>query len=391
VALDDAYGAPEDTALVIGAPGVLANDNDVDGDPLTAVLETGPSHGTLTLNANGSFSYTPNANFNGTDLFTYHASDGTTSSNVATVMITVTPVNDAPVAVNDMAITPEDTAVAIDVLANDTDADNVGLTVTGVTQGTHGTVAINADGTVLYTPAANWFGTDTFSYTASDGALTASATVTVTVAPVNDAPVANDDVATTSKGVPIVVDVRANDMDVDGDALNVVSVAPPGNGSAAINSDGTVTYTPNADFSGTDTFAYTISDGNGGTQTATVRVTVKPAGGVQLTIDIYPNRTPNLVYLSRNYTLYVVVFGSVGFNVSDLDWTTVRFGRTGTEARAVRAPVLRDMNGDGILDALYGFMTFDCGFVLGDTKGILSGKLKDGTDASGEDSVVVIP
>jgi hypothetical protein len=73
----------------------------------------------------------------------------------------------------------------------------------------------------------------------------------------------------------------------------------------------------------------------------------------------------------------------------DLDWTTVRFGRTGTEARAVRAPLLRDLNGDGILDAMYGFMTFDCGFQLGDTKGILTGKLKDGTDVSGEDSVLV--
>jgi len=110
-----------------------------------------------------------------------------------------------------------------------------------------------------------------------------------------------------------------------------------------------------------------------------------------LNIDVYPNRAVNQVYLSRNYTLYVVVFGTAQFNVMDLDWTTVRFGRTGTEARAVRAPLLRDMDGDGILDALYGFMTFDCGFRLGDTKGLLTGKFKNGTDASGEDSVFVSP
>jgi parallel beta-helix repeat protein len=108
-------------------------------------------------------------------------------------------------------------------------------------------------------------------------------------------------------------------------------------------------------------------------------------------IDIYPNRTPNQVYRSRNYTLYVVVFGTAEFNVMDLDWTTVRFGRTGTEARAVRAPVLRDMNGDGILDALYGFMTFDCGFQLGDTEGVLTGKTTAGIDLIGRDSVVVSP
>jgi hypothetical protein len=129
--------------------------------------------------------------------------------------------------------------------------------------------------------------------------------------------------------------------------------------------------------------------GNVGRTTGTV--TVAPAGPRQLSIDVYPNRAVNQVYLSRNYTLYVVVFGTAQFNVMDLDWTTVRFGRTGTEARAVRAPLLRDMNGDGILDALYGFMTFDCGFRLGDTKGLLTGKLKDGTDARGEDSVFVSP
>jgi hypothetical protein len=112
---------------------------------------------------------------------------------------------------------------------------------------------------------------------------------------------------------------------------------------------------------------------------------------VTVGIDIYPNRVPNRVILSRNYTLYVAVLGSANFDVTTLNSSTVKFGKTGTEASPVRAPLIRDLNGDGYLDAMYGFMTFDCGFALGDTAGILTGKLNDGTDASGTDSVLVMP
>jgi PKD repeat protein len=112
---------------------------------------------------------------------------------------------------------------------------------------------------------------------------------------------------------------------------------------------------------------------------------------VTVGIDIYPNRVPNRVILSRNYTLYVAVLGSANFDVTTLNSSTVKFGRTGTEASPVRAPLIRDLNGDGYLDAMYGFMTNDCGFALGDTTGILTGKLSDGTDVSGSDSVLVMP
>jgi len=112
---------------------------------------------------------------------------------------------------------------------------------------------------------------------------------------------------------------------------------------------------------------------------------------VDVDIDIYPNRTPNRVFLSRNYTLYVAVLGSADFDVTTLDSSTVKFGRTGTEASPVRAPMLRDLNSDGLMDAMYGFATFDCGFVLSDTEGILTGKLNDGTDVLGSDSVSVFP
>jgi len=117
VAVNDNYNVNEDEVLVMNAPGVLANDTDVDGDTPSAALVDGPTHGTLTLNANGSFTYTPATNFSGSDSFTYNAADGIGTSNPATVSITVNSVNDAPVAANDSATTLEDAAVTIPVLA----------------------------------------------------------------------------------------------------------------------------------------------------------------------------------------------------------------------------------------------------------------------------------
>ncbi|MCU0595157.1 MAG: M28 family peptidase, partial [Desulfobacterota bacterium] len=140
--------------------------------------------------------------------FTYRASDGVLQSNTATVTITVNAVNDAPEAADDAISTPEDTAVNIAVLGNDTDVDSAVLTVTGITQGYHGTVGINGDGTLSYTPAANYSGSDTFTYTVSDGALTDTATVSVMVTPVNDMP--------TSSGIPdVTVDEDASDTVID--------------------------------------------------------------------------------------------------------------------------------------------------------------------------------
>lgn len=111
----------------------------------------------------------------------------------------------------------------------------------------------------------------------------------------------------------------------------------------------------------------------------------------RLLIDIYPNRLPNSIYLSKNYTIYVAVLGSAGFDVNALNWTTVKFGRTGTEASPVRMPILRDLNGDGFADAMYGFLTYNCGFQLGDTSGILRGTLTNAMPVLGTDSVAVSP
>ncbi|NPE53577.1 tandem-95 repeat protein, partial [Dickeya dadantii] len=174
-----------------------------------------------------------------------------------TLTITVTAVNDAPVAGSDTATTLEDTPVTVDVLANDSDVDGNPLTVTAATAG-HGTVVINADGTLTYTPNANFNGTDTVTYTVSDGAGgVVTGTLTITVTAVNDAPVAGADTATTAEDTPVTVDVLANDSDVDGNPLTVTA-ATAGNGAVVINADGTLTYTPNSNFNGTDTVTYTV-------------------------------------------------------------------------------------------------------------------------------------
>ena len=132
-------------------PSILVNDTDANGDPLTAVLVTGPAHGSLSLNANGTFTYTPHANFNGTDSFTYRVSDGKSLSDPATVTIAVIPVNDAPVANDDEVTTDEDTAVSGNVLGNDTDVDGNSLSAASVVTGPqHGGLVLNPSGSFIY-------------------------------------------------------------------------------------------------------------------------------------------------------------------------------------------------------------------------------------------------
>jgi VCBS repeat-containing protein len=280
-AADDNYSTSEDTALTIATAGVLTNDSDPEGDSLTAVLVAGPANGTLTLNPDGSFLYTPNADFNGMDTFTYKNSDGTAESPVATVTITVNPVNDLPVASDDAYSTPEDTPLnitAIGVLSNDADIDGDTLTAALVSGPANGTLTLNADGSFLYTPNANFNGTDTFTYKTSDATAESNvATVTMTVTSVNDLPAASDDSYTTDEDTALTIaaaGVLTNDSDLDGNALTAALVTGPTNGTLTLNADGSFGYTPNANFNGTDTFTYKANDGTGESNVATVTITV---------------------------------------------------------------------------------------------------------------------
>ncbi len=188
----------------------------------------------------------------------------------------MTAVNDGPAAVNDSVTTAEDTAVTVAVLANDTEPDGDSLSVTSAGTPAHGTAVANANGTIAYTPAANYSGADSFSYTIGDGhGGTATATVSVTVTPVNDGPAAVNDAASTAEDTAVTVAVLGNDTDPDGDGLTVTTVGAPARGGAVVNPDGTITYTPAANYSGADNFSYTVSDSQGASATATVIVTVR--------------------------------------------------------------------------------------------------------------------
>ena len=281
VAVANTYNATEDTNLNITAPGVLTNDTDIDGDTLTAVKVTGPAHGTLTLNPNGSFTYTPTANYNGPDSFTYKASDGALDSNTATVTITVAAVNDAPVAVNDAYNVTEDITLNITapgVLTNDTDIDGDTLTAVKVTGPAHGTLTLNPNGSFTYTPAPNFNGLDSFTYKASDGDKYSSpATVTIVVEGKNDAPEAVDDVYDATVGTTLNIaapGVLTNDTDIDNDPLTAVKVTGPTHGTLTLNPNGFFTYTPNAGFNGPDIFTYKANDGVTDSNTATVTINV---------------------------------------------------------------------------------------------------------------------
>jgi PKD repeat protein len=240
---------------------VLANDLDPDGDDLTATLETSPAHGTATVQPNGDFVYTPAPHYHGLDEFTYRVSDGRTSE-VAFVKIVVTPVGEPPAAPDQSVTTPEDTPLAIVLSATDPDGGTPAIAVTDPPD--HGTYAAG-----VYTPALDFHGTDTFVYTATDGdAETASGTVTVAVTPVNDAPDVADRAVEVDEDGSVAIALAGTD--VDGDTLTITHGAP-----AHGSYDG-ATYTPAAGFSGPDSFAYTASDGHGGTDTATVSITVRP-------------------------------------------------------------------------------------------------------------------
>jgi hypothetical protein len=284
--LDEPPTAVNDSAIVVEDSAattidVRTNDTDVDGGLKTIETVTQPDHGQVAItNGGNDLTYQPDANFAGTDSFTYTLDGGS----IATVTVTVTPVDDAPVAVDDSVTVLEDSGTTeIDVRANDTDIDGGPMTVTAVTQPAagQGAVAISGGGTgVSYTTATNFEGTTSFTYTL-DGASTA--TVTITVTPVDDPATAVDDAFTVAEdSAATTLDVLANDTDIDGGgAIALQSVTQPANGTVVLVGTTAVSYQPNADFAGTDTFTYTLAGGS----TATVRVTVTNVDDAPVAVD----------------------------------------------------------------------------------------------------------
>ncbi len=313
LAIDDSASLNEDTSLTITP---LANDSDPESDPLTIAAIDGQAvlpgdsinvtGGSVTLQADGSLIFTPSPDYNGSPDFGYTVSDGNGGTATATINLTVTAVNDAPVASPDSATTVEETPVTIDLRGNDSDVDADPLSVvqidgTAVSIGSpvnvaQGVVALQADGTVIFTPTSNFTGIASFDYQVSDGAGgVATATATVTVTPVNDSPLAVDDSASTNEDNSVIIDAPANDSDPDGDTVLISEIAGTAvvagdtvavsNGTATLLADGTVRFTPSADFAGSTSFLYTISDGNNASDSGSINVTVNPVNDAPVAVD----------------------------------------------------------------------------------------------------------
>jgi hypothetical protein len=280
IALDDSTSTDEETAVTIS---VLTNDNDPDGDSLSVQSATKPANGSI-INNGASITYIPDVDFNGVDSFTYTISDNSGGTGNATVSITVNAVNDVPIAQDDTASTAEDTSVTILVLSNDADPEDDVLSVESVSQPLHGLLVFNAS-SLAYTPDPDFNGVDSFTYTISDGnGGTATANVSVTVNAVNDAPIAQNDSDSTNEETAVTISVLTNDTDPDSDTLAVQSATQPANGSV-VNNGTSVTYSPDVDFNGVDSFTYTLSDGNGGIASANVSVTVNGINDVPIAQD----------------------------------------------------------------------------------------------------------
>ncbi len=286
LANNDAYTASENTPLTVSATtGVLANDTDSSGAALTAIQLSSPANGTVTLNGDGSFTYTPNTGFVGSDSFTYKANDGTSDSNTATVTITVAA--PAPTASKDSYAVNENTTLSVaapGVLANDTDPNNNPLTAVLVTSPAHGTLQLASNGGFTYTPATYFSGTDSFTYKATNGGTSsAAATVSITVNHVNQPPTAVNHSYSLNENGSLSIQVPgilANSSDPDGDPLTAVLYAGPAgtgpfHGTLSLNPNGAFVYTPNANFSGTDSFTFRAYDGSLYSNVATVTLTVK--------------------------------------------------------------------------------------------------------------------
>ncbi len=271
VALLDVYNVNEGGELVVDVDnGVLANDTDVDGDSLTAILDAQPFNGSVVFNANGSFSYMPDDGFTGTDNFTYLANDGTVDSNVSLVSIEVADVNQIPVGVTDTYDATEDTILTVSaetgVLSNDSDADGDTLTVSIANMPTEGMLSLGADGAFEYQPSQDSTGTDTFTYRINDGTdQSEEIVVQINVTIVNDSPVATTDSYSVAFDQVLTVDagsgVLANDTDVDDTDLSASVVTDVQNGTLVLAADGSFTYTPTTGFTGSDTFTYQVNDG----------------------------------------------------------------------------------------------------------------------------------
>jgi Ca2+-binding RTX toxin-like protein len=299
----DTFTTLEDTALAFTVADLLGNDSDVDGDPIRLVSLGQPAHGTITRDGD-QILYTPNLNFVGVDTVTYTVTDDADGTTVGTIRITVTPDNDAPVTGIDTFSGFEDQPVIVttaQLLANDGDPDGDAISFVGIQQVVpHGRAFLLPDGRISFTPDGDYVGEVRFAYQITDGRIVSPSdaalsgpqaaqyrNVVITFAAVNDAPVARADGGfETLEDTAIdiaVADLLANDSDIDGDAISVVAVGDPVNGTVTLE-NGIIRFTPRADYFGNGGFVYTLRDAAGAETTAFVSVDVTPANDLPIAV-----------------------------------------------------------------------------------------------------------
>ncbi len=341
IAVNDSYSTDENITLNVTTPGILGNDSDSEGDPMTAVLENNVANGSLTLDADGSFSYTPNTEFNGIDTFSYHATDGTINSNTATVTITVSQVNNSPIAFPDTYSAFEDITLNVSapgVLGNDSDSDP--LTAVLDLDVANGSLNLNSNGSFSYTPNHNFNGADSFSYHANDGTDDSDiVTVAITVFSVNDEPsftASNQSVeenigpvtipgfAIFNPGAPNEAGQTAT-YTISNDN-NVLFSSQP-----SVSPDGTLTFEPATDLTGSSIVTISVQDNgetvNGGDDTSsdqTFTITVNPLNDVYVE-EFVVNTSGN-----KRWTGYVTTIVYSG--VSPIENATVLGSWSGGES-----------------------------------------------------------
>ncbi|MGV2340835.1 MAG UNVERIFIED_CONTAM: Ig-like domain-containing protein [Planctomycetaceae bacterium] len=313
---------------------MLANDSDADGDPITARLLSMPSHGTLLLNTDGAFLYTPVTGYYGSDSFTYVAADTISESLPITVSLTIFHVNQAPVGTADVYFGTEDQQLSVSapgVLSNDTDSDGDPLSVRLTQAPVRGSLTLNPDGSLLYTPAPDDFGTLSFSYVINDGFIDSTpVSVTINLAAINDAPVPQADRYTTAEdtvmnATTFATSLLANDFDPDGDALTVQSVLDPLHGALILSANGQFTYTPSPNYFGEDTFSYSVSDGLLTSSPVVVTIAVTP-------VNDPPTTTADSFTLNEDTSLSIALPGLLA-NDSDPEGSPITAIRVAGPAR----------------------------------------------------------
>ena len=310
IAIDDIGATSEESSIGIF---VMGNDSDPAGDYLGIETFTQGQNGRVTQTTDNLLTYTPNENFFGSDSFTYALTDGR-REDTGLVTITVSPQPDDPTAENDIVATPVGTTIQFDVLANDSDPDGNELTATIVSGTLNGSIFSHSNGLFTYTPNPGFVGTDSFIYVIEDGtgrSDTASVSININEG-TNQFPIPLPDTVTLVEDNEIVIDVLANDVDINNDLLGIVSFTQPANG-RVVQEENNLRYMPNPNFDGSDVFSYTVSDGEFSNE-ADVTIEMTP-------VDDTPRAMNDVVGVNINGQIKIQIFD----NDTDGDQERLKF------------------------------------------------------------------